>query len=148
MKKYETTQLDEFLDATDTLLVAVPLTPETEDLVGLNELKRLGPEGVVVNVGRGPVINQKALFRALAKHHILGAAIDVWYTYQPDPDDKGRKYPFEEPFQDLDNIIMSPHRAYSPADDLERWDEVIENIKRFAAGRTDYISPVDYERGY
>ncbi|MFX1300647.1 MAG: NAD(P)-dependent oxidoreductase [Promethearchaeota archaeon] len=148
IKKYETAQLDEFLDAADTLLVAVPLTPETEDLIGFNELKRLGPEGVVVNVGRGPVINQKALYEALVKHHILGAAIDVWYTYQPDPDEKGRKYPFEEPFQDLDNIILSPHRAYSPADDLERWDEVIENIKRFADGRTDYISPVDYERGY
>ncbi len=148
MKKYNPLQLNDFLDATDTLLVAVPLTPETEGMIGYNELKRLGPEGVLVNVGRGAVINQKGLYQALKKNDIAGAAIDVWYTYQPEPDESGRKYPFEQPFHELDNIILSPHRAYSPADDLERWDEIIENIRRFAQGRTDFLSIVNLKRGY
>ncbi len=148
MKKYNPSQLNAFLDAIDTLLVAVPLTPETEGMIAYNELKRLGPEGVLVNVGRGAVINQKSLYQALKKNDIAGAAIDVWYTYQPEPDESGRKYPFEQPFHELDNIILSPHRAYSPADDLERWDEIIENIRRFAQGRTDFLSIVDLKRGY
>ena len=148
MNKYNPSQLKNFLDATDTLLVAVPLTSETEGMIGYNELKRLGPEGVLVNVGRGAVINQKGLYKALKKNDIAGAAIDVWYTYQPEPDELGQKYPFEQPFHELDNIILSPHRAYSPADDLERWDEIIENIRRFAKGRKDYLSVVDLKRGY
>jgi phosphoglycerate dehydrogenase-like enzyme len=148
MKKYDPSKLNDFLDATDTLLVAVPLTPETEGILGHNELKRLGSKGVIVNVGRGGVINQTGLYQVLAKGDIAGAAIDVWYTYQPDPDESGRKFPFEEPFHELDNIILSPHRAYSPADDLERWDEIIENIRRFARGRKDFLSIVDLKRGY
>jgi len=148
MKKYDPSELNDFLDATDTLLVAVPLTPETEGILGHKELKRLGPKGVLVNVGRGGVINQTGLYRALAKGDIAGAAIDVWYTYQPEPDKSGRKYPYEEPFHELDNIILSPHRAYSPADDLERWNDIIENIRRFAKGRKDFLSIVDLKRGY
>jgi phosphoglycerate dehydrogenase-like enzyme len=148
MKKYNPSQLDAFLGATDTLLLAVPLTPETEEMIGYNELKKLGPDGVVVNVGRGGVINQTGLYQALAKGTIAGAAIDVWYTYQPEPDELDRKYPFEEPFHELDNIILSPHRAYSPADDLERWNEIIENIRRFAKGQKEYLSIVDLKRGY
>ena len=148
MKKYNPSQMNDFLDVTDTLLVAVPLTPKTEGILGHNELRRLGPEGVLVNIGRGAVINQKGLYQALKKNAIAGAAIDVWYTYQPEPDELGRKYPFEQPFQELDNIILSPHRAYSPADDLERWDEIIENIRRYAQGRKDFLSIVNLKRGY
>ncbi len=147
-KQYTPVELHEFLDEVDTLIVALPLTAETEGLLGYNELTRLGKEGVVVNVSRGATIDQKGLYRILKQRKIAGAAIDVWYTYQPEPDEAGRKFPYERPFHTLDNIVMSPHRAASPFDDLDRWDEVVENLTRFAQGRKVFLNVVDVERGY
>jgi phosphoglycerate dehydrogenase-like enzyme len=148
IQRYTPSQLHEFLEEIDTLIVALPLTSETEDLIGYDELLRLGDKGIIVNVARGAVLNQNGLYQVLQERKIAGAAIDVWYTYQPEPDENGRKYPYEKPFHSLDNILLSPHHAASPFDDLDRWDEVIENITRFAKGRKDFINIVDVERGY
>jgi phosphoglycerate dehydrogenase-like enzyme len=79
---------------------------------------------------------------------IRGAAIDVWYDYQPEPDDQERSFPFHQPFHTLDNILLSPHRAASPFSDLQRWDEVIDNLRRVADGSADLLNRVDLERGY
>ncbi len=147
-RKYTPPQLQEFLDEVDTLIVALPLTDDTEGLLGYDELIKLGEMGVVINIARGAVINQTGLYKVLQQDKIAGAAIDVWYTYQPDPDDLGHKYPYEQPFHTLPNILLSPHRAASPFDDLDRWDEVVENITRFAKGRKDFINVVDTQRGY
>jgi phosphoglycerate dehydrogenase-like enzyme len=128
--------------------VAVPQTPDTLGLIGQKELVLLGSDGLIVNIARGPVIDEEALYNVLAKKLIAGAAIDVWYEYRPEPDDENRLYPFHHPFHELDNIVLSPHRGASPMDDLERWNEVIENITRYAQGRTDFLNIVDLERGY
>jgi len=146
--KYTPSQLDDFLDEIDILIVAVPLTQTTEGIIGMKELERLGPQGLVVNVARGRVIDQSAFYQALAQKVIAGAAVDVWYTYQPDADENGRKYPYDHPFHTLDNIVLSPHRAASPFDDLDRWGEVIENITRFVTGQKDLLNVVDANRGY
>ncbi|MFW9836736.1 MAG: NAD(P)-dependent oxidoreductase [Candidatus Thorarchaeota archaeon] len=146
--KYHPDELDSFLKHIDTLIVAIPQTPDTIGLIGQAELELLGTDGLIVNVGRGPVIDEDALFRALSEKTIAGAAIDVWYEYRPDPDEDDRRYPFHHPFHQLDNVVLSPHRGASPMDDLERWNEVIENITRFANGRTDFLNIVDLERGY
>ncbi|KXH76040.1 MAG: hypothetical protein AM326_07970 [Candidatus Thorarchaeota archaeon SMTZ-45] len=146
--KYKASQLSEFLREIDTLIVAVPQTPETLGLIGLKELELLGNDGLVVNISRGPVIDEYALFKVLSERIIAGAAIDVWYEYQPEPGEEDRRYPFHYPFHELDNVVLSPHRGASPMDDLERWDEVIENITRFTQGRTDFLNIVDLERGY
>ena len=79
---------------------------------------------------------------------ILGAAIDVWYDYKPKEDNFGKKYPFHHPFHQLDNVVLSPHRGASPFDDLKRWDEVIENIRKFSQNRVDFINQVDLDLGY
>jgi phosphoglycerate dehydrogenase-like enzyme len=147
-KKYEVDQLSDFLKEIDTLIVAVPQTPGTMDLIGKKELELLGNDGLIVNIGRGPVVNEEALFEALSNGTIAGAAIDVWYEYRPEPDVDCRKFPFHYPFHELDNVVLSPHRGASPMDDLERWDEVIENITRFAQGRKDLLNKVDLNRGY
>jgi phosphoglycerate dehydrogenase-like enzyme len=68
----------------------------------------LGSGGILVNVGRGPVVQEQALFDALAGHTIAAAAIDVWYQY-PGADGVGR--PSTLPFADLDNILMTPHSS-------------------------------------
>ena len=72
----------------------------------------------------------------------------MWYVYDPDPNEKGEKFPFSLPFNTLDNVVLSPHRAASPFDDLERWEEVIENIKRFNNNREDFLNIVKTEREY
>lgn len=147
-KKYSYPELEQFLDEIDTLIVAVPLTSHTRDLIRMRELELLGSNGLLVNVARGHVVNEESLFMALKNEVIAGTAIDVWYNYNPDPDDKGRRYPFSYPFHRLRNVILSPHRAASPLDDLQRWDEVIENIQRFARGTRKFINVVDLEKEY
>lgn len=141
-------RLDAFLERVDTVVVAVPETPETTGWIDAAALRRLGPAGLVVNVARGPVIVEADLFAALSQRAIAGAALDVWYDYAPERDADGRRFPYTAPFHLLDNVVLSPHRAASPLDDLGRWDEAIENIRRAAAGRADWVNAVDLERGY
>ena len=129
-------------------LQPVPLTPQTEGLIGGEELASLGSEGLLVNVSRGKVVDEESLYLALRDGVIAGAALDVWYEYSPEEDENGKKYPTNFPFHELDNVVMSPHRAASPFSDLGRWDEVIENIHRCATGQTDFLNIVDLERGY
>jgi phosphoglycerate dehydrogenase-like enzyme len=148
VEKFEFSQLPEFLTNIDILFVAVPLTSLTKGLIKKKELKLLGKKGLVVNVARGEIIDEESLYGALKRKDITGAAIDVWYDYTPKSDGEGRKYPFHFPFHTLDNIILSPHRGYSPFSDLLRWDEIIENIKRIAMGRTDFINIVNLDEEY
>jgi phosphoglycerate dehydrogenase-like enzyme len=149
-KKYLPNDLTSFLKEIDILIIAVPETSQTMGSIGLNELTHLGSKGLLVNVSRGSVVDEASLFQALQNKVIAGAAIDVWYNYTPDPDDQGQKFPYSNsfPFHTLDNVILSPHRAASPFDDLERWNEVVENIRRFNRGEATFINVVDLERDY
>lgn len=146
--KYGSGELDRFLKAIDILIVSLPLTPKTEGMIGKREFELLGPDGLFLNVGRGAVVDEESLYNALRDNVIAGAALDVWYNYTPTADEGGHTSPYNHPFHKLDNVILSPHRAASPFRDLRRWDEVIENISRFAAGRTDLLNVVDIEAGY
>ena len=147
-KKYSYPQLHQFLDEVDTLIIAVPLTSLTQGLIKLKELELLGSNGLLVNVARGNVVDEESLFKALRDNVIAGAAIDVWYNYKPSPDSKGRRYPFTKPFHTLQNVVLSSHRAASPLDDLRRWDEVMENIEKFAKGDDGFHNVVDLEQQY
>ena len=146
-ENYHGGQLNEFLEAVDILFTGVPLTDETRGLIGRPELELLGPRGLLVNIARGPVIDEQALYEALRDRTIAGAAIDVWYQYRPEPDEQGHLRPTDYPFHELDNVVLSPHRAASPVFDLRRWDEVVEHIQRFAHGESA-VNVVDLERGY
>ncbi|MBN2858412.1 MAG: hypothetical protein JXN63_08420, partial [Candidatus Delongbacteria bacterium] len=148
VKNFLSDQKDDFFRENDIIIIAVPLTEHTKDFLGERELELLGSNGLIINIGRGEVINEKALYSALKNKTISGAAIDVWYNYRPDEDPSGRKYPFSFHFHELDNIILSPHRAASPFDDLKRWGEVIENITRISTGRKDLLNVVDICEGY
>ncbi len=149
--RYTPLNLQDFLKATDTLIIAVPLTDKTEGLIGDDELALLGNRGFLVNMSRGNVVDEGALYRALDNGTVRGAAIDVWYDYNPDSDEEGHKFPYDEelhPFHNLENVVLSPHRGASPMNDLKRWNEVIENIRRFANGRDDFLNVVNIQRGY
>jgi phosphoglycerate dehydrogenase-like enzyme len=151
LKKYTMNELHAFLTNVNILIVAVPLTSLTRNMIEEKELEIFTKNksvAILVNISRGPVVNEKALFDHLESNKLTGAALDVWYDYNPEPDQEGKKYPSHYPFYKLDNIILSPHRSASPFDDLERWDEVIENIRRFSVGRTDYLNIVNLEKEY
>jgi phosphoglycerate dehydrogenase-like enzyme len=101
----------------DVVVVSTPLNSATRSLVGTDELKALGQSGIVVNVARGPVIEEQALFDALSTGVIAGAALDVWYTY---PDAHGQGEPSRHPFADLSNVIMTPHSGVKPPTSRDR----------------------------
>ncbi|MBN2543636.1 hypothetical protein JXI42_12290 [bacterium] len=148
IKKYTPAKLYNFLQYIDILIISIPQTTKSIGLIGKQELELLGKEALLVNIGRGNIIDEECLFNALKNKTIKGAAIDVWYNYFPEADLKEKKYPSQFPFHTLNNIILSPHRAASPFDDLRRWDEVIENIVRFSEGRNDFLNIVDLNEEY
>jgi phosphoglycerate dehydrogenase-like enzyme len=125
-----TDRLGEALSESDVLVVSIPLDAGTTSLIGSAELDDLGPNGQIVNVARGPVVDEAALYEALKDRRIAGAAIDVWYQY-PGPD--GRGEPSALPFGRLDNIIMTPHSSGVTAETFRgRAREIAENITRLS----------------
>ena len=150
VKKFVTSQIHEFMTHVDIVILALPHTAQTVNLITRKELELLGKHGLVVTVARGVVINEKDLYECLQEKVIAGAAIDVWYEYHPEEDEQGKKRPYSYPFHTLDNVVLSPHRAASPFDDLARWGEVVENLKRLATNpaRKDFLNVVHLAREY
>lgn len=91
-------------------MICLPLTDETKGLIGADELAQLAPGAVLVNTGRGPIVDERALFDALRAGR-LRAGLDVWYRYPEDEAARAGTPPATLPFHELDNIVMSPHRA-------------------------------------
>jgi len=98
------------------------------NLLNEDNLTHLPTSALLVNVGRGAVINEAALYKTLKNKQISGAAIDVWYNYKPAAGKEGKKYPYNFPFEKLDNVILSPHRGASPMDDPYRFTDLIYNL--------------------
>ena len=92
----------------DVVVISAPLNERTVGIIGAEQLRALGPTGVLINVGRGPLIVESALYEALSARIIAGAAIDVWYKY---PDSDGRGAPSELSFAELPNVLMTPHSS-------------------------------------
>jgi phosphoglycerate dehydrogenase-like enzyme len=103
--------LHELLPGVQAVLVALPNTPQTEGLLGETELRLMPPAGLLVNIARGPVVDQGALYRALRDGHLHAAGLDVWYHYPASPEARSNTPPADFPFHELDNLVMSPHRA-------------------------------------
>jgi len=126
-------QLGKLLGESDYVVVTLPLADETEGLFDAVKFAQMKPTAVIVNVGRGLVINEKALFEAIRDQRISGAIIDVWFDYphEGDVDCRPSKYPFE----DFDNVLMTPHCSGS-TDPMRRrrWAQVAENLDRFQRG--------------
>ncbi|MFW5948807.1 MAG: D-2-hydroxyacid dehydrogenase [Halolamina sp.] len=107
----------------DYLVLACPLTEETEGLIGADELRLLDGDAVLVNVARGAVVDEDALVRALQYGWIRGAVLDVFQT---------EPLPADSPLWTLSNVLLTPHMAGSTPKKAERWAEIIgENYRRF-----------------
>jgi phosphoglycerate dehydrogenase-like enzyme len=125
-------ELPELLADADFVVLAVPLVSATTGLIGAPELCAMKPTAYLINVARGGVIEEHALYRALKDHTIAGAAIDVWYRY-PAADEACP--PATEPFHELSNIIMTPHVAgWTDGTARYRWAEIADNLRRLGSG--------------
>lgn len=129
----------EMIAKSDYVVVAAALTPESRGLVGEKEIAAMKPTGVIMNVGRGPVIDEAAMVKALQEKRIRGAALDV---FDKEP------LPPGHPFWTLDNVLLSPHTA----DHTEGWLEdatrfFVENFHRFAKNEP-LQNIVDKKAGY
>jgi glyoxylate/hydroxypyruvate reductase A len=132
-------QLDDAINGADLLVVSCPLTRETRGLVGARELALLKAGAIVTNIGRGPVIDEKALLEAIETGHLGGAVLDVFDT-EPLPSDS--------PFWELPNVLVSPHSASTVANENSRLvDLFIDNLRRFLDGEP-LVNRYYPDRGY
>jgi len=123
---YPPEELDAVLDRADYLVVACPLNEATEGLLGAEEFARLDDGAVLVNIARGPIVDQDALVDALDSGEIRGAALDVT---DPEP------LPEESPLRDRYDVVLTPHMAGSSPYYFDRAVELFaENYEAFVAG--------------
>jgi phosphoglycerate dehydrogenase-like enzyme len=123
----ERTSLESLLERSDFVCICCALTPQTRHLLNSERLALMKPTAFLINVARGPIVDQAALTRALAEQRIAGAALDVFETEPIDPDD---------PLLKLDNVILAPH-AICWTDELFRGNgrAACQSILDVAAGR-------------
>ena len=144
----DVTRLDEMLAQSDAVFVCLPLTEETRGLIGEEAFRQMKPSAIVVNVSRGPVVEEAAFYRALSEGRIRGAGIDAWYVYPRAPEERSHTPPSRYPFAELPNVVLSPHRA--PAvDEVEtlRVSGMAAILNRLTR-REPLTSKVDLARGY
>jgi phosphoglycerate dehydrogenase-like enzyme len=125
--------LKEFWPTADFIVVTVPLTEQTTGLVGAEAFAAMRPDAVIINVGRGPTIDEKALFDALSTGRIGGAIIDTWYQYPSTT--QPATAPSKLPFNTLPNIVMTPHMSGWTSGTIRRRQQTIaDNIAKRMAG--------------
>lgn len=138
---FPATELHTMLKEVDVVVAAAPLTPSTRHMLSGPEFNVMKPSALVMNVGRGPVIDELALIRALQDKRIAGAALDV-FEEEPLPPDS--------PFWDMENVLLSPHCTDRTRD--PDWLDLsaqffVENFGRFVAGKP-LENVVDKKAGY
>jgi phosphoglycerate dehydrogenase-like enzyme len=122
------------LQDSDFVVLACPLNEATRGLIGVEELKRMKRDACLINIARGPIVDESALYHALKRRQIRAAAIDVWYRY---PKERERQMPSKFPFHELQNVIMTPHASgWTNQTFGQRFRLIAENIDRLASGRT------------
>ena len=123
----------------DYIVVAAPLNDETRGLIGAAEFAAMKPGAVIINVGRGPVIEESAMIRALSEHTIKGAALDV---FDEEPLPKGH------PFYEMENVLLCPHCADHTPDWLDNAMRFfVDQFNRFRKGEA-LLNIVDKNLGY
>ncbi len=132
-------QLPELLSDSDFVVLTLPLTPETNRLIGERELKSMRSTAYLINVARGGIVDEEVLIRALNEHWIAGAGLDV-FAIEPLPaDSKLWEFP---------NVILSPHVAGVMEDyNMQAAQLFCENLRRFLNGKK-LLNVVDKEKGY
>jgi phosphoglycerate dehydrogenase-like enzyme len=135
-------RVDDVVAQADYLAITLSLSPATRNLIDERRLRLMKPRAVLINVARAEIVDETALYRALAGGQIAGAALDVWYRYPTTP---GPALPAVQPFHELANVIMTPHvSGWTQGMLAARSKLIAENIERTAAGELplNMIDPV------
>ena len=123
--------LDKVLERSDYVVVSMPASPETVGWIGEAQLRLMKPSAYLINIARGEIVDEDALYHALARRTIAGAALDVWYRYPREP---GPTAPAAHPFHELSNVLMTPHVSGWTDGMLDARARLIaENIRRAAS---------------
>jgi phosphoglycerate dehydrogenase-like enzyme len=131
--------LPELLAESDFVVLAAPLTPETENMIDGRALEAMKPGAWLINVARGRLVDERALVAALRDGRIGGAVLD---TFREEP------LAPSSPFYDLPNVIVTPHTSWSSGRVLDRSVELFcDNLRRYAAGEP-LLNVVDPSAGY
>jgi phosphoglycerate dehydrogenase-like enzyme len=132
-------ELDQLLPGADFVVLAAPLTAATKHLLNALRIARVKPTAYIINVSRGPLIDDKALIAALQGESIAGAALDVFVEEPP---------PSDSPYWDLPNVLITPHTAAVTPRLWERhYKQISENLRRFLAGQP-LLGVVNKQQGY
>jgi D-3-phosphoglycerate dehydrogenase len=111
---------DELLDRSDVVSLNCALTPETEGMIGAEELARIGPDGYLINTARGELVDQDALVEALADDAIAGAALEV---FEEEP------LPADDPLTEFDSVVLGSHNAQNTTEAVSRvHDQAVDNL--------------------
>mgnify|MGYP000892125348 CR=1 FL=1 len=128
-----TEALHELLGASDVVVVTVPLTEATRGSIDAAALAAMRPDAVLVNVARGPVVDEQALHEALSEGRIGGAGLDVWWRNPRDPDTPP---PSHLDFTGLDNVVLTPHQSGHTWETFGgRAQDITDNVDALADGR-------------
>jgi phosphoglycerate dehydrogenase-like enzyme len=145
---YPLNALHGLLPQANVLIICLPHTPETMGLIGESELALLPPGAVLVNVGRGPIVDEAALYHALREGTLHSAGLDVWYNYPADETARSHTPPSAYPFHELDNVVMSPHRAGGSDESEMRRMTHLAVLLNAAARGDEMPNRVDLQAGY
>lgn len=132
-------RIEELIRESDYLVLATPFTASTAGMIGAAQIAWMKPSAVLINVGRGTVVDEAALVVALRERRILGAALDV-FAQEP--------LPPGHPLFSLDNVLLSPHTADRTPGWLDRAMQVFtRNLEAWLSGG-DLVNIVDKQAGY
>mmetsp|Transcript_30583 Transcript_30583/g.45580 ORF Transcript_30583/g.45580 Transcript_30583/m.45580 type:complete len:183 (-) Transcript_30583:35-583(-) len=141
-KAYGGEDMNELVSECDYIVVAAPLTEDTRGLINANVLSHVKKDAVLINVGRGPIIDEEAMIQSLQQQNgkLKGVALDVT-TIEPLPSDS--------PLWSMENVLLSPHNMDKTANFLREATEMFveENLPRYLRG-LDLLNPVDKVAGY
>ncbi len=135
------------LPQANVLFITLPATPETNNLIGKDELALLPDGAAIINIARGAIIDEAALYAELSSGR-LRAGLDVWYNYPQLEPERENTPPASKPFHSLPNVVMTPHLAgHSDDTEARRITELAELLNAAAAGQA-MPNRVDVKRGY
>ncbi|NCD09792.1 MAG: hypothetical protein EOL98_10255 [Negativicutes bacterium] len=138
-------ELDAICHWADILVNTLPLTRETNNLIGRHQFDQMTDQTFIINVSRAQVIDEKELYKALSEKRIAGAALDVWYA---DPPRGAMSSPCGHySFEEFDNVVLSPHRGGMIRGELPHMKDVVTNLNRLVAGQP-LINIINLEKGY
>jgi D-3-phosphoglycerate dehydrogenase len=123
--------LDTLLSESDIVTLHVPLTPQTEHMIGAKELEKMKPTAILINTARGKIVYEAALIDALKKKKIAGAGLDV---FEKEP------LPMDSPLLEMHNVVLTPHIAFLSEESLDECTYIsIENVEMFIKGKPQNV---------